>query len=176
MNPTVLLRALGHRNFRLYFLGQGVSLIGTWMQQVALAWLVFQMTGSPIWLGVVAFAGQIPTFFLAPVAGVLADRPVLQTIVDEDKRGRVMSFYTMAFMGTAPLGSLLGGVLADAVGAGGAIALAGALLGAGACVFAVTLPALRERVQPIYRRLGILPEVAAGLQSAAQLTVPPEGR
>lgn len=68
-----LLRALGHRNFRLYFLGQGVSLIGTWMQQVAMAWLVFELTHSSFWLGLTGFASQIPGFFLAPVAGVLVE-------------------------------------------------------------------------------------------------------
>src|SRR5262245_11627944 len=68
------LRALAHRNFRLFFAGQSVSLIGTWMQQVALAWEVFRLTGSAWWLGIAGFAAQIPTFFLSPVAGVLVDR------------------------------------------------------------------------------------------------------
>ena len=68
-----ILRSLGHRNFRLFFLGQGISLIGTWMQQVAMSWLVFELTGSPFWLGLTGFAGQIPSFFLAPVAGVLVE-------------------------------------------------------------------------------------------------------
>lgn len=67
-------RALAHRNFRLYLLGQGVSILGTWMQQVAMAWLVYQLTGSPLWLGVVGFAGQIPALFLTPLAGSLIDR------------------------------------------------------------------------------------------------------
>ena len=74
MNWPPALRALNSRNFRLFFAGQTISLIGTWMQQVALGWLVWLLTKSPWWLGVVAFAGQIPTFFLAPVAGVLVDR------------------------------------------------------------------------------------------------------
>jgi MFS family permease len=74
MKPTHPLRALGHPNFRLFFAGQSVSLIGTWMQQVATAWLVFLLTHSSLWLGVVGFAGQIPAFFLAPVAGVVVDR------------------------------------------------------------------------------------------------------
>jgi len=69
-----LIRALSHRNFRLFFLGQGVSLIGTWMQQVALTWLVYRLTDSPVLLGVVAFCGQVPTLVLAPLAGVLIDR------------------------------------------------------------------------------------------------------
>jgi MFS family permease len=67
------LRALAHRNFRLYLLGQGVSIIGTWTQQVAMAWLAFQLTDSPLWLGLVLFAGQIPIFFLTPLAGSLID-------------------------------------------------------------------------------------------------------
>ncbi|UUO06137.1 MFS transporter [Blastopirellula sp. J2-11] len=69
-----IVRALAHRNYRLFLLGQSVSLIGTWMQQTALAWIVYEMTNSPLLLGVVAFAGQIPTFFLAPVAGALSDQ------------------------------------------------------------------------------------------------------
>ena len=69
-----LLRALRSRNYRLFAAGQGISLIGTWMQQVAMSWLVYRMTGSVFLLGVVGFTSQIPTFLLAPVAGVLADR------------------------------------------------------------------------------------------------------
>jgi MFS family permease len=68
------IRAFAHRNFRLYILGQGVSIVGSWMQQVAMAWLVYQITGSALWLGTVAFAGQIPAFFLTPLAGCLIDR------------------------------------------------------------------------------------------------------
>ena len=67
-------RALGSRNYRLFFAGQGISLIGTWMQQIAMIWLVYRLTHSPFLLGVVGFAGQIPTFLFAPFAGVLADR------------------------------------------------------------------------------------------------------
>jgi MFS family permease len=66
-------RALGHRNFQLFFAGQSVSLIGTWMQQVALQWLVFLLTESAWWLGVVGFAGQIPAFILGPFVGVVVD-------------------------------------------------------------------------------------------------------
>jgi MFS family permease len=69
-----MLRALRHRNYRLFFMGQGVSLIGTWMQRVAQGWLVYQLTHSEFMLGVVGFSGQIMTFLLSPLAGVLADR------------------------------------------------------------------------------------------------------
>jgi len=68
------LRALRHRNFRLFFSGQSLSLIGTWMTRLATSWLVYRLTGSAFLLGVVTFASQIPTFLLGPVAGVWADR------------------------------------------------------------------------------------------------------
>lgn len=72
--PARMLRALRSRNYRLYFTGQGVSLVGTWMTRIATSWLVYRLTGSSLLLGVVSFAGQIPTFVLAPFAGVLVDR------------------------------------------------------------------------------------------------------
>ena len=67
-------RALRHRNFRLFFGGQSISLIGTWMTRVATSWLVYRLTKSALLLGTVSFAGQIPTFLLAPIAGVIVDR------------------------------------------------------------------------------------------------------
>ena len=67
-------RALRHRNFRLFFGGQSISLIGTWMTRIATSWLVYRLTKSPLLLGTVGFAGQIPTFLLAPLAGVIVDR------------------------------------------------------------------------------------------------------
>ncbi|WP_446742480.1 MFS transporter [Silvibacterium acidisoli] len=67
-------RALRHRNFQLYFGGQGISLIGTWMTRIATAWLVYRLTHSALLLGTVSFFGQLPTFLMAPFAGVLIDR------------------------------------------------------------------------------------------------------
>lgn len=67
-------RALRRRNYRLLFVGQAVSLTGTWMQQLALSWLVYRLTGSAFFLGLVAFAGQLPGFVISPFAGVMADR------------------------------------------------------------------------------------------------------
>src|ERR1041385_7278418 len=69
-----LIRALKHRNYRLFFSGQTVSLIGTWITRVATSWLVYRLTKSEWLLGVVAFAGQIPLLVLAPFGGVLGDR------------------------------------------------------------------------------------------------------
>ncbi len=74
LDPRFLLRALRSRNYRLFCLGQGVSLVGTWMQQVAVSWLVYRLTGSSAILGLTGFAGQFPTFLMAPLAGVMVDR------------------------------------------------------------------------------------------------------
>ena len=69
-----MLRAFKNRNYRLFFAGQGISLIGTWMQQIAMGWYVYRLTNSSFLLGLVAFSANIPSFFLTPVAGVLSDR------------------------------------------------------------------------------------------------------
>jgi MFS family permease len=99
---------------------------------------------------------------------------VIQTIVDDGKRGRVMSFYMMAFFGMVPFGSLIAGALSSRMGAAQTLRLGGACCLLGAVWFASALPALRSAVRPIYIRLGILPEITAGLADAAQLSVPPE--
>jgi MFS family permease len=70
----LVFRSLKYRNYRLFFGGQSISLIGTWMQRIAMPWLVYHMTGSVLLLGIVSFAGQIPTFLLSPLAGVITDR------------------------------------------------------------------------------------------------------
>ena len=102
-----------------------------------------------------------------------ASNTILQTISDEDKRGRVMSFFNMAFLGMAPFGSLLAGVLAGRWGATATVALSGAGVLLGGVLFALQLPRLRVLVRPIYARLGILPSVARGMQAATELTRPP---
>jgi len=75
------LRSLRHRNFQLFFGGQLISLVGTWMDQVAESWLVYRLTGSALLLGTVAFASQIPVFLLAPIGGIVADRYNRRTIL-----------------------------------------------------------------------------------------------
>jgi MFS family permease len=69
-----VLRAFQSRNYRLFFGGQGLSLVGTWMQQIAMSWLVYRMSGSALLLGLIGFAGQAPAILFTPVAGVFADR------------------------------------------------------------------------------------------------------
>src|SRR5581483_9365762 len=73
-NLGFVVRALKYRNYRLYFSGQSVSLIGTWMTRIATSWLVYRVSGSAWLLGVVGFAGQVPSFLLGPLAGVWVDR------------------------------------------------------------------------------------------------------
>jgi MFS family permease len=99
---------------------------------------------------------------------------ILQTIVPDESRGRVMSYYTMSFVGMAPFGSLLAGGLASRIGAPVTVAISGALCTLGAIWFATRLRELRKLVHPIYVRLGIVPEVAEGIQAASSLRTPPE--
>jgi MFS family permease len=103
-----------------------------------------------------------------------ASNTVLQTIVDDSKRGRVMSFYAMAFQGAAPFGSLIAGAAASHIGAPHTLMIGGAICVVGAVVFAVELPALRQHIRPIYARIGILPEIANGIRAATILQEPPE--
>ncbi len=100
-----VMRSLRHRNYRLFFFGQGTSMIGTWMQTTALGWLVYRLTGDKLLLGVVAFCGQIPVFCLAPLAGVIADRV--------DRRRLLVATQTLAMIQAGVLGVLtLTGVVA----------------------------------------------------------------
>lgn len=134
-------------------------------------------------LGLVAFsrAGTLwlalPLMFVTGGGMMLqmaASNTILQTIVDEDKRGRMMSLFNMAFFGTVPFGSLIAGVLAARIGAENTILVGGALCALAAAVFLRELPELRRHVRPIYVRMGILPEIAGGLQAADELMRPPD--
>jgi len=98
---------------------------------------------------------------------------LLQTLVDDDKRGRVMSLYVMAFMGTAPFGSFMAGTLASTIGAPYTVLSSGIICLIGAVLFYKNLPSLRKHIRPIYVKMGILPEVSRGLQSTTNLKMPP---
>jgi MFS family permease len=93
-----------------------------------------------------------------------ASNTIIQTIVEDSKRGRVMSFYAMAFVGMAPFGSLLAGGLAHAIGAPRTVMLSGVCCVAGAAWFATQMPTIRRLIRPIYVDLGILPAVDAAMQ------------
>lgn len=92
------LRALSYRNFRLFFAGQSISLIGTWMQTVAQSWLVYRLTGSAVLLGTVGFAGQIPVFLIAPFGGVVADRHARLPIIVATQTTMMMLAFVLAFL------------------------------------------------------------------------------
>src|SRR4051794_3056267 len=104
-----------------------------------------------------------------------ASNTLLQTIVEDEKRGRVMSFYAMAFAGMSPFGSLLAGVLAGKFGAPATVVASGIFCLIGAGLFARQLPRLREVIRPIYIQLGVLPEMASGIESASELQTVTKG-
>jgi MFS family permease len=96
---------------------------------------------------------------------------ILQTITEDDKRGRVMSFYTISIMGTAPFGSLLAGSLAKLIGTPFTIMIGGISCMAGAFLFYRKLPELKRIVHPVYVRMGLIPEVVTGIQTASEPSV-----
>jgi MFS family permease len=98
---------------------------------------------------------------------------MLQTLADPAKRGRVMSFFTVAFMGTAPIGGLVLGAAADRFGAPWTTGVSGCVCLAAAAVFARARPALRDQIRPIYAKLGVIPEVANGLRAGDQAQAGP---
>ena len=91
-------RALRHRNYQLFFAGQLISLIGTWMDQVAESWLVYRLTGSALLLGTVAFASQIPVFLLAPIGGALADRADRRKILVITQSSMMLLTFVLAWL------------------------------------------------------------------------------
>jgi MFS family permease len=96
LNWQAGLRALRHRNFQLFFGGQLISLVGTWMQTVAQSWLVYKMTGSGLLLGSVGFASQIPVFLFAPVGGITADRSNRQRVVIATQTASMILAFVLA--------------------------------------------------------------------------------
>lgn len=144
---------------------------------------VIALAGSLFGLALIAFSFSRTTWLslilmyltgFSMMVQMASANTILQTIVDDDKRGRVMSFYSMAFMGMAPFGSLLAGAVAGEIGAPYTVMIGGILCLAGPAVFASRLPSLRVMVRPIYVKKGIIPEVAAGIQTATQLSELPK--
>jgi len=93
-----MIRALNARNYRLFFLGQGISLIGTWMTMVATSWLVYRLTASPFWLGLSNFVGQIPVFLFAAFAGVWIERRNLHSILSKTQVFAMLQSFALAFL------------------------------------------------------------------------------
>jgi MFS family permease len=103
------------------------------------------------------------------MVSLAASNTIIQTLTEEHLRGRVLAFYTMAFLGTAPLGSLLAGVLADRIGEPATIAAGGVVCLLGAGWFASRLPRLRELIRPIYIERGILTAAQPGGSAARRI-------
>jgi MFS family permease len=99
---------------------------------------------------------------------------ILQTVVDDKMRGRVMSYYTMAFMGMTPFGSLIFGGLANQIGAPHTVMFGGIVCILGGSVFAYKLPLFKTLIRPIYKEKGIIPEIAEGIQAASNFRTPPQ--
>jgi MFS family permease len=119
---------------------------------------------TTLWLSLPALA----LMGFAVMTQMASSNTILQTIVDEDKRGRVMSFYATAFLGFAPLGALSAGGLAEVFGAPLTVAVGGVVCIVAEFVFAGQLPRIRDHIRPIYRRIGILPEVVQAIQEASE--------
>ena len=149
------IRGLG-RNIPICVGAFGLGLIGFGLSKTL--WLTLPM------LWTMGFAGMTQ---------MASCNTIVQTIVEDDKRGRVMSFYAMAFMGMAPFGSLAAGALAARIGAPHTLFVWGSACLAAALWFAGRYPKLRDIVRPIYDRLGIAPAIAAGLESTTELQTPP---
>jgi MFS family permease len=121
------------------------------------------------WLSMLLLVGT-GYFFMQEMA---ASNTILQTIVEDKKRGRVMSFYAMAFQGIAPFGSLVAGAAAARIGAPRTLMVGGGICIIGGAVFAMQLPAIRRLIRPIYAQIGIIPEVAEGIHTASVLQESP---
>jgi len=139
---------------------------------------VIAMTSAGFGAGLVAFSLSHELWLslvLLVVTGfcfmqqMASSNTILQTITEDSKRGRVMSFYSIAFQGVAPFGSLTAGAIASRIGAPHTLTIGGAVCVCGAGWFAMQLPAIRKLVRPIYQQIGIIPEVATGIQAASVL-------
>src|ERR1019366_8157009 len=93
---SALFRSLKHRNFRLFISGQIISLVGTWMQNIAQAWLIYRLTGSSVLLGVLGFMSQIPIFLLSPLGGLAADRWPRRPMVIATQAASMLLAFTLA--------------------------------------------------------------------------------
>ena len=152
--------------YRKSVLGLGRQI--AWASSIVGLSLIAFSCSHVLWLSLLLLA----TCGFSVLLETAASNTILQTIVDDDKRGRVMSFYAMAFLGAAPLGSLLAGSLASRLGVAHVVQLAGTMCIMGSMVFAWRLPALRNVIRPIYRRIGILPDLTSGIASVAEVAVP----
>ncbi len=111
---------------------------------------------------------------LGMIIHIASVNTILQTITEDDKRGRVMSFFTMAFLGMMPFGNLMAGALANSIGAPNTVLISGGICILGTIIFSIKLPSIRKIVRPVYIKQGIISEVARGIQAASEAKIPPD--
>jgi MFS family permease len=183
--PAVAAKVLhgGPHTLGLLMTASGVGALGgafylAWRQTILGLGRVIVIASTVFGLGLVAFGLSRRlwlSLLILPLVGagfmvsLAATNTIVQTITEEHLRGRVMAFYTMAFLGTAPIGSLLAGVLADRLGEPTTIILGGGVCLAGSAWFATRLPRMRELLRPIYLRQGIIPTPTPVVESSVQI-------
>ncbi len=161
--------------FGVYFLASRKSVLGLG-KVIPISTILFGVSLALFALSANVFLSMGLLFLtgLGMMLSTSSSNTILQTIVDEDKRGRVMSLFTMAVFGMLPFGSLLGGWMASTLGAEETLIICGLTCVAGAFLFRQALPEIRAQIRPIYQRLGILPQVTAALSATTPLSIPPE--
>jgi len=144
---------------------------------------VIALACATLGVGLILFSTSTSLWFSVPLLVVIgfamvvqmaSCNTVLQTIVEDDKRGRVMALYSTAFLGLAPVGSLLGGILAQEIGAPWTLTLAGIICLLSAARFAWWLPKIRLLIRPIYQTKGILPQIAAAIEQTTPIATLPQ--
>ncbi len=156
--------------FRKSVLGLGRQI--AWSAALFGAGMIAFSFSPVLWLSMALLAASGYGLMLGTASG----NTIVQTIVDDSMRGRVMSFYVMAFFGVAPLGSLLAGGLIGRLGAPRVAQLGGAMCVVAAAAFALRLPVIRNHIRPIYRRIGVLPDVSSGIPTVADIEAEEEPR
>ena len=181
--PIVADRVLGGRE-RLYGMALGAAGVGAFLGTMYLAsrksvhglLKVIGIANLSLGLGIILFSFSRTPWISIPLLVVTGGSMVIhmascntivQTIVDDDKRGRIMSIFSMCFMGIAPFGSLLAGRLTDTIGAPHTILTAGTISLIGGTILGIRLRALHPMIRPIFMQRGVIPEVAQGVQSSA---------
>jgi predicted MFS family arabinose efflux permease len=118
--------------------------------------------------------GLLPFVGFGMMVQMASCNTMLQTIADDDKRGRVMSFYTLAFSGTMPFGSLFGGTIASKIGAPHTLLISGIVCIIGALFFVTKLPMIRKEIRPIYRKIGLIPNLPDSYEDPTPINPAPE--
>jgi len=164
-----ILRSLKYRNYKLFFSGQLISLVGTWMQVIAMSWLVYHLTNSAFMLGLITFFSQIPSFFASPFAGVFVDRWNKHKVLIITQILSMLQAFILAALtltGVVTVWHLI--VLSLMIGFINSFDMPVRQ------AFVVEMIEDRKEIKPIYLKKGIITEVEKGIQTASNLESPPK--